>query len=56
MATLPGEPLYRAYGFRETDRAMVPLPDGTELARRGDGAAVRLSSSPGRRAPARRRC
>jgi GNAT superfamily N-acetyltransferase len=32
MATLPGEPLYRAYGFRETDRVMVPLPDGTELA------------------------
>ena len=32
MATLPGEPLYRAYGFRETDRTMVQLPDGTELA------------------------
>jgi GNAT superfamily N-acetyltransferase len=31
MATLPGEPLYRAYGFRETDRVMVRLPDGTEL-------------------------
>ena len=32
MATLPGEPLYRAYGFREVDRTMVRLPDGTELA------------------------
>jgi GNAT superfamily N-acetyltransferase len=32
MATLPGEPLYRAYGFVETDRVMVRLPDGTELA------------------------
>ena len=32
MATLPGEPLYRAYGFHEVDRTMVRLPDGTELA------------------------
>ena len=32
MATLPGEPLYRAYGFREVERTMVRLPDGTELA------------------------
>ncbi|HVE68450.1 MAG TPA: GNAT family N-acetyltransferase [Solirubrobacteraceae bacterium] len=31
MATLPGEPLYRAYGFRETDRAPISLPDGVEL-------------------------
>ena len=36
MATLPGEPLYRAYGFRETSRTMVRLPDGTEL----DGVAM----------------
>ena len=36
MATLPGEPLYRAYGFRETGRTMVRLPDGTEL----DGVAM----------------
>ena len=28
----PGEPLYRPYAFRESDRVMVPLPDGTELA------------------------
>jgi GNAT superfamily N-acetyltransferase len=32
MATLPGEPLYSAYGFREVDRTLVRLPDGTELA------------------------
>jgi GNAT superfamily N-acetyltransferase len=28
MATLPGEPLYRAYGFRETERVMITAPDG----------------------------
>ncbi|MDP1847766.1 MAG: GNAT family N-acetyltransferase [Solirubrobacteraceae bacterium] len=32
MATLPGEPLYRAYGFEETGRVMVRAPDGVELA------------------------
>ena len=31
MATLPGEPLYRAYGFAETGRVMVRSPDGVEL-------------------------
>ncbi len=31
MATLPGEPLYRAYGFAETGRVMVRAPDGVEL-------------------------
>jgi GNAT superfamily N-acetyltransferase len=31
MATLPGEPLYRAYGFRELDRVMVTTPDGVML-------------------------
>jgi len=31
MATLPGEPLYRAYGFVETGRVMVRAPDGVEL-------------------------
>lgn len=31
MATLPGEPLYRAFGFREVRRTEVPLPDGTTL-------------------------
>jgi GNAT superfamily N-acetyltransferase len=28
MATLPGEPLYRAFGFEEVGRTMVPMPDG----------------------------
>jgi GNAT superfamily N-acetyltransferase len=31
MATLPGEPLYRAFGFRETHRESVTMPDGVEL-------------------------
>jgi GNAT superfamily N-acetyltransferase len=28
MATLPGEPLYRALRFVETGRSMLPMPDG----------------------------
>ncbi len=32
MATLPGEPLYRAFGFAETGRVIVKAPDGVELA------------------------
>ena len=32
MATLPGEQLYLAYGFRETERGSIRLPDGVELA------------------------
>ena len=31
MATLPGEPLYRAFGFREVGRSMVTMPDGVEI-------------------------
>jgi GNAT superfamily N-acetyltransferase len=31
MATLPGEPLYRALGFRQTARPMLTLPDGVEV-------------------------
>jgi GNAT superfamily N-acetyltransferase len=31
MATLPGEPLYRALGFREVERLDARLPDGTLL-------------------------
>jgi N-acetylglutamate synthase-like GNAT family acetyltransferase len=31
VATLPGEQLYRAFGFQETKRVMVPLPDGVEI-------------------------
>ena len=32
MATLPGEPLYRACGFQEIERADVTTPDGVVLA------------------------
>jgi GNAT superfamily N-acetyltransferase len=32
MATLPGEPLYRAFGFEEVGRTMVAMPDGVETA------------------------
>ncbi len=28
MATLPGEPLYRAFGFREVERVDIRMPDG----------------------------
>ncbi|WP_231950747.1 GNAT family N-acetyltransferase [Allokutzneria albata] len=31
MATLPGEQLYRAFGFRELGRTRVPLPNGVFL-------------------------
>jgi N-acetylglutamate synthase-like GNAT family acetyltransferase len=31
MATLPGEPLYRAFGFRAVRRVDVPLPNGVVL-------------------------
>ncbi len=30
-ATLPGEPLYRAFGFREIERFMVTMPDGVSV-------------------------
>jgi GNAT superfamily N-acetyltransferase len=32
MATLPGEPFYRALGFVELERSVVPLPDGEVVA------------------------
>ena len=32
MATLPGEPLYRACGFEESGRTTITLADGTKLA------------------------
>lgn len=31
LATLPGFPLYQKYGFRETGRSLVALPDGVQL-------------------------
>ena len=30
-ATLPGEPLYRAFGFREVERFDVTMPDGVSV-------------------------
>jgi GNAT superfamily N-acetyltransferase len=30
-ATLPGEPLYRAFGFREVERFPVKMPDGVSV-------------------------
>jgi GNAT superfamily N-acetyltransferase len=42
VATMPGEPLYRALGFELTERFALRLPDGTEvpvahMSRRMDG-------------------
>jgi GNAT superfamily N-acetyltransferase len=31
MATLPGEPLYRACGFRELERTLLRMPDGVTI-------------------------
>jgi len=31
MATLPGEPLYRAFGFEPLERVETPLPDGVRV-------------------------
>ncbi|MDQ3789127.1 MAG: GNAT family N-acetyltransferase [Actinomycetota bacterium] len=31
MATLPGVPLYRAYGFREVAHTRIPFPDDTVI-------------------------
>jgi GNAT superfamily N-acetyltransferase len=31
MATLPGVPLYRAYGFRSLEESDITLPDGVKL-------------------------
>jgi GNAT superfamily N-acetyltransferase len=30
-ATLPGEPLYRSFGFREVERFDVTMPDGVSV-------------------------
>jgi GNAT superfamily N-acetyltransferase len=42
MATLPGEPLYRAYGFVEVDRVQIVTPDGVEM----EGVAMEREISP----------
>jgi hypothetical protein len=39
VATLPGEPLYRALGFTADERFALRLPDGT------DAPMVRMSRS-----------
>jgi GNAT superfamily N-acetyltransferase len=49
MATLPGEQLYRAYGFRELSRTIVRLPDGVEL----EGVAMEVEVDVGIRQDAR---
>ena len=38
-ATLPGEPLYKAFGFRETDRFTLTMPDGVSV----EGVAMERS-------------
>jgi GNAT superfamily N-acetyltransferase len=43
MATLAGEPLYRAFGFREVSRSMLTMPDGVEI----EGVAMERPISPG---------
>ena len=42
MATLPGEQLYRANGFRELERVMIAMPDGVEL----EGVAMERPVTP----------
>jgi GNAT superfamily N-acetyltransferase len=32
MATLPGVPLYRAFGFRDVERVPITMPDGVSIA------------------------
>jgi GNAT superfamily N-acetyltransferase len=43
MATLPGERLYRAFGFQEIERVDVVTPDGVALA----GVAMERAVTPG---------
>jgi GNAT superfamily N-acetyltransferase len=42
VATLPGEPLYRSFGFREVERVPVMMPDGVSL----EGVAMERSIAP----------
>lgn len=44
MATLPGVPLYRSFGFRELQRDRISLPDGVVL----DGVAMEYPLLPRR--------
>ncbi len=45
MATLPGELLYRRFGFTAGERTTITLPDGVRLGVRGDDA-VRSPAGP----------
>ena len=42
MATLPGEPFYRALGFREVERVDLPMPDGVTA----DGVLMQRQIAP----------
>ena len=42
MATLPGVPLYRSFGFREVARASIPMPNGVTL----DGVSMEYPLHP----------
>jgi GNAT superfamily N-acetyltransferase len=44
MATLPGEQLYKAFGFRETERVQIAHPDGVVL----EGVAMERPIAAGR--------
>jgi GNAT superfamily N-acetyltransferase len=48
-ATLPGEPLYRAFGFNEVERFLVTTPDGVSLEAVAMRRAIR-DAEPGRAA------
>lgn len=45
-ATLPGEPFYRAHGFRELERFTVTLPDGVRIEAVAMARPIALSHSP----------
>ncbi|MGZ6639456.1 MAG: GNAT family N-acetyltransferase [Solirubrobacteraceae bacterium] len=45
-ATLPGEPFYRAYGFRELERFTVTMPDGVRVEAVAMARPIALSPSP----------
>jgi GNAT superfamily N-acetyltransferase len=45
-ATLPGEPLYRAFGFREMERFTVTMPDGVRVEAVAMARPIALSASP----------
>ena len=45
MATLAGEPLYRAFGFQEAERVDIPLPDGVST----EGVLMERPITPGHR-------